>query len=230
MWTCAPICRSLEHSTSWCQQVWIERFRSVQCFNHGTRNTRLLINNVPRRMVAVRRGRAQANETRESVWRHRNVHSLHPWRLMSPTVFVGAVVGCLRCLFHERVRCRLLGERGSKIRSSSAATGVHMANSAGSQDSRGLGQRLSSLCNSTSSSTWDKHRCEFHRFINNPRLVRAGEATRTANTKPPTISGGCTVGENIDPAAIDLAYVPYLSHVWEATILIYKHASLRHCA
>ena len=44
-----------------------------------------------------------------------------------------------------------------------------------------------------------------------PRLVRAREATRTANTKA-TISGGCTVGEITDPA-VDLAYVPHLSHV-----------------
>ena len=74
-------CKSLVHSTSWCQQVWIERFRFVQCFNDGRRNNRLLITNVPRRMAAVRRDRRQ-------------FRPLHPWKLMSPTVFVGAVVGC----------------------------------------------------------------------------------------------------------------------------------------
>ena len=195
MWTSAPIleavsrylsCRSLENSTSWCQQVWIERFRSVQCINCGRRNTRPLIHNVPRRTAAVRRVKVCGgidNFVRASVEAH-EPSSLRQCCEVSQLPPLGRLSGILR----------LKGVSTSGRAFSTLALPAPRGTDIGS----------SSTDSSTTASCARKRR-------NSHSEYKA------------TISGGCTVGEITDPAVIDLACLPYLSHVWEAMILIEKH-------
>ena len=185
--------------------------------------------------------RAQANEASESVWRHRHFRSLHTRRLMSPAIFVGAV----GCLFREPLRCCLWGERGTCWRGECLQGAFLICRRWGAVQTRCLAETRCARNLAMRLKKVSTSRCGFSAVaLPAPRgtdfgvsstdsSTAASCARRSSNSHSEykaTSSGGCTVGEITDPAAMDLAYVPCVSHVWEAMMLIEKHTSLRHCA
>ena len=250
VWTSVPIleavsrilsCRSLEHSTSRCQQVWIERFRTCPVMSHVEW---LLSEKVERKRMrrvnvfggivifapCVRGGSSR------------------------PTVFVGAVVGCIRCfkcLFRGRLWCRLVARVGSgvnvsKVRFSSAAAGVQ-SRSGVSPKPDALGtwphDQLSGILRlkgvSTSGCAFSAMALPAPRgteigvssteFINN-RVLCAQEKQLAQRMQSHHLGRMHCWRKTQTSAVIDLACVPHVSHVWEAMTLIEKHTSLRHCA
>ena len=149
---------------------------------------------------------------------------------MSPAIFVGAV-GCLLRVASGVSVARVGGVNVSKVRFSSAAAGVQSRPGVSPKpDALGTWphDQLSGILRLKGVSTSG---CAFSAMaLPAPRGTDFGVSSTDSSTTAScarkrsnshseykaTISGGCTVGEVTDPAAMDLAYVPHLSHVWRS--------------